>query len=270
MKINNESKKQNKQTGDQQGITLAGRFIPYTWLIGTGGAIVMIALFIGVMVMTGDDNNDASAEPDTEDVVDVEDGEDGEDEPVGDLADEMTEEELAEYEAEVDRMWDEYINDESSDEEPSGDENADDDATEDDATEDEPDETEDTAEEPSVDAVSHEEMVETIKAFLTGYQIYGPGDTSQDLFDRIYPHVTESVANEFVPNREAHGPSIDVTNELVEIRVDAREGVENEYVATIVYTSEAMGEIYTHTDVYSIVTDGTLVSSATIRSAIWE
>jgi len=266
MKINNGSQKQNKQTGDQQGITLAGRFIPYTWMIGTGGAVIMIALFIGVMVMTGDGANDASAEPETEDVVD------GEDEEVGDLTDEMTEEALAEYEAEVDRMWDEYIDESSTDEGSSGDENVDEDAAEDepDTAEDVPDETEDVQDETA--SVSDEEMIETIKAFLEAYQIYGAGDTSQARYDRIYPYVTEAVANKLIPNRGVSeaGPSIDVTHELVEIRADAREGVDNEYVATIVYTREAMDEVIQYTDVYSILTEGDRISSVNIRSSTWD
>lgn len=300
MKINNDPKKynENENESDQPGIIIADRFIPYTWFIGIGGAIVMVGLFIGVMVMTSGDD-DVTADPETEEVEEAEDADETDTEEASDSEDaddatdteatdaendaadaenveELEGEELEEYEKEVARMWDAYIDEKSNaDSASSEDEPADDAASEDepDTTDDTTDDTtEDTPEDTSVDAVSEEEMVETIKAFLTGYQIYGPGDTAQEQYDRIYPHVTEAVANELVPNRGGHeaGPSIDVTHELVDIRVDTREGVENDYVATMVYTREAMDEVIQYTDVYSIRTDGERVSSVDIRSSTWE
>jgi len=258
MKIDNNPKKytdpKNKQSKAQQGIHVGGRLIPYTWLIGIGGVIVMVVLFAGVMGTLGDES-DASTEPDIEEVADID-----------EIAGTDEEPEVEEDVEKADRMWDNYIDESAAD---SPDENA----TEDEGSSDETEETpDDTEVDVSSNVANDEEMVAVIKDFLTAYQIYGPADTAQEQYDRIYPYVTEELANTLVPNRGTHeaGPSIDVTHELVDVSVDAREGVDNDYVATIVYTREAMNESLKYTDVYTIRTEGDRVSSANIRSSTWE
>lgn len=245
MKIGNDPKKymdpNDKESSDQQGITIGGLSIPYTWVIIGVGVIAIVGLVIGVM--TSDESN-AAPDPDSE-VVE-------------------TPDEQGNEEDSKDRMWDSYLEDDAGTEDVS-----DTDASEDEeGSADEGDST-DAAE---VTTVTDEEMAETIKAFLTAFQIYGPGDTEQNRYDRIYPYVTEELANELVPNRGAEdaGPSIDVTHELEDIRIDPVEGVDNEYVATIIYTRETMNEVLKYTDVYTIRTNGERVTAATIRSSSWE
>lgn len=251
MKIGNDPKKymdpKDKQSNDQQGITIGSQFIPYTWVIIGVGVVAMVGLFIGVMGMTSDESN-AAPNPDSE-VVETPDEQDNEADSKG-------------------RMWDSFLDDTAGTE----------DVSDADAPEDEEGSADEVAgddtDEPEAPTVTDEEMAETIKAFLTAYQIHGPDDTSQDRYDSIYPYVTEELANKLVPNRGAEdagaGPSIDVTHELEDIRIDPREGVDNEYVATIIYTREAMSEVLKFTDVYTIRTNGERVTAATIRSSTWE
>lgn len=249
MKIGNDPKKymdpKDKQSSDQQGITIGGLSIPYTWIIIGVGVVAMVGIFVSVM--TSDESN-AAPDPDSE-VVETLDEQDKE-------------------EGSKDRMWDSFLDDTAGTKDVS-----DADAPEDD--EGSADEVAgDDTDEPEAPTVTDEEMAETIKAFLTAFQIHGPSDTTQDRYDSIYPYVTEELANKLVPNRGAEdagaGPSIDVTHELEDIRIDPREGVDNEYVATIIYTREAMSEVLKFTDVYTIRTNGERVTAATIRSSTWE
>lgn len=260
MKIGNDPKKymdpNDKDSNDQEGITIGGLSIPYTWIIIGVGVVAMVGIFVSVMV-NGESN--AAPDPDSE-VVETLDEQDNEEEQV--------------EEDSKDRMWDSYLEDAAGTEDVSEEDVSDTDAPEDDEDEEgSADEgAGDSTDEPEAPTVTDEEMAETIKAFLTAFQIYGPGDTEQARYDRIYPYVTEELANELVPNRGAEdaAPSIDVTHELEEIRIDPREGVDNEYVATIIFTREGMGEVLKYTDVYTIRTNGERVTAATIRSSTWE
>ena len=249
MKIGNDPSKykdtKDKQSSDQEGITIGGLFIPYNWIIIGVGVIAIVWFVISVTGSTGD-GSDTPPDSDNDLVETLDDQDKDEDSK--------------------DRIWDSFLDDTAGTEDVS------------DAPEDEEGSADEVAgehtDEPEVPTVSDEEMVETIKAFLTAFQIYGPGDTAQDRYDRIYPYVTEELANKLVPNRgtegEGAGPSIDVSHELEDISIDPREGVDNEYVATIIYTREAMGELLKFTDVYTIRTNGERVTVATIRSSSWE
>ena len=250
MKIGNDPKKymdpNDKDSNDQQGITIGGLSIPYTWIIIGVGVVAMVGLFVGVMSRDG-----SNEDPD----------------PDSEVVETLDEEEQAEEDSK-DRMWDSFLDDTAGTE----------DVSDADAPEDEEgsagEGAGDDTDEPEAPTVTDEEMAETIKAFLTAFQIHGPGDTSQDRYDSIYPYVTEELANKLVPNRGAEdagaGPSIDVTHELEDIRIDPVEGVDNEYVATIIYTREAMSEVLKFTDVYTIRTNGERITAATIRSSTWE
>lgn len=249
MKIGNDPSKymdpNDKESNDQQGIMIGGLSIPYSWIIIGVGVIAIVGLVIGFTGMRGEGSN---TPPDSDnDLVETLDEQDKEEDS-------------------KDRIWDSYLEDTAGTEDVS-------DAPEDEeGSADEDEVAGDHTEVPEVPTVTNEEMAETIKAFLTAFQIYGPNDTAQDQYDRIYPYVTEELANELVPNRgtEEAGPSIDITHELEEIRIDPKEGADNEYVVTIIYTREAMGEAIKYTDVYSIRTNGELVTAATIRSSTWE
>ena len=259
MKIENDPKKhkepKDKQSSDQDGITIGGLFIPYNWIIIGVGVIAIVWFVIGVM--SSDGSNEAP-DPDSE-VVETPDEQDKEEDSEGNI-------------------WDNFLDDTAGTEDvsdadaPEDEEGSTDEGEEGSADEDEV--ASEHTDEPEVPTVSEEEMVETIKAFLTAFQIHGPGDTTQDRYDRIYPYVTEELANKLVPNRGVEGegaaPSIDVTHELEEVHVDPREGVDNEYVATIIYTRAAMDEILKFTDVYTIRTNGERITVATIRSSSWE
>ena len=249
MKIGNDPSKykdtKDKQSNDQEGITIGGLFIPYNWIIIGVGVVAMVGLFVGVM--SSDGSNEAP-DPDSE-VVE-------------------TPDEQGKEEDSKDRMWDNFLDDTAGTEDVS-----DTDAPEDEeGSADEDEVAGEHTDEPEAPTVTDEEMAETIKAFLTAFQIDGQGDTAQGRYDRIYPYVTEELANELVPNRGAEdaAPSIDVTHELEEIHVDPREGVDNEYVVTIIYTREAMSEVLKFTDVYTIRTNGERVTAAIIRSSSWE
>lgn len=254
MKIGNKQTNKQETPTEQQGVTIAGRFIPYTWLIGFGGALIMIVLFVSVRFWTGDDEsvNDDVA---TESELDVDETDN----------DPLIEEENTN---DSDRMWDEYLDEQEPEQEPETDTSDDDEPSEGESADDTPDEPEDVA----TSNVSNEEIEEVIRQFLINYKIRQPGYTAEEHFNDIYPYVTEELANELVPNRGAEdaAPSIDVTHELVDMKIDKREGVDNEYAVTLVYTSEAMNEIIQYTDVYSIRTNGERVTAADIRSSTWD
>lgn len=257
MKIENDPKKDKKKKdngskgSDQpQGIELAGRFIPYTWLIYGGCGLFALLLFM--MLMGGGEENgeDTPTEPETEEV-------EGVDEP----------EEQPEEDADSDRMWDEYIDEDADIEtEEENESSEDEDASEESASEDESEETADVQHE------NEEEMAETIENFLVAYQIYSaPGRNEAERAEDMSQYGTEDVVNTLLPDRgeDAGEESIDVVYEFVEARTDKSEGVDNEYTTTFVYTREIMGQTTEFTDVYRMRTDGEQVTEAQLMNSIW-
>lgn len=265
MKIGNDPKKYKKpsdnQKNDQPGMTIRGKFIPYTWVVMAVGLLAVIVVLIVFSVLfnrNAETSPEETNEPKTEETKKSTDTTDPTTKETKPAEDDTKSEDVTDE----NRMWDEYIDEEASNDS----ESKDTEKTEDSDTN--KTETSDTASDKERTQSDDDTIKKTIEQFFTAYQIYGPGTTSQSRYDNMLSYGSEDAANALIPTRgvdEAQA-SIDVTNKLVSIDIVPNEGVEDEYTVTLKYTSEVMGKVGQYTDVYTTRTDGSKVTEAIVRS----